>query len=217
MNFLDHARQIAAERQRAAKAGEEPRIRSLIEAWGGVTIVYRRRLVDSPSYTLNHEEVARRLKKESALRKCCRRWLLNLMTTGHAVCLKMARKELNEDGHLVDTGDMVTFSARAVLVAAGTKPNTVLGREDPDMMALDGRYFQALDDQGDRVAPEKLAKPREVHVMTARHPDGRQVSFFGDLHPSFAGNVVRAMASAKQGYPKISGRFGPMCADRCGD
>ena len=30
------------------------------------------------------------------------------------------------------------------------------------------------------------------------------ISFFGDLHPSFAGNVVKAMASAKQGYPVVS-------------
>ena len=34
--------------------------------------------------------------------------------------------------------------------------------------------------------------------------DGRAISFFGDLHPSFAGNVVKAMASAKQGYPVVS-------------
>ena len=30
-----------------------------------------------------------------------------------------------------------------------------------------------------------------------------RVSFFGDLHPSFAGNVVKAMGSAKQGYPVV--------------
>jgi NAD(P)H-flavin reductase len=35
-------------------------------------------------------------------------------------------------------------------------------------------------------------------------PDGRAISFFGDLHPSFSGNVVKAMASAKQGYPIVS-------------
>jgi NAD(P)H-flavin reductase len=35
-------------------------------------------------------------------------------------------------------------------------------------------------------------------------PDGRAMSFFGDLHPSFLGNVVKAMASAKLGYPVIS-------------
>ncbi len=35
-------------------------------------------------------------------------------------------------------------------------------------------------------------------------PDGRAISFFGDLHPSFSGNVVKAMGSAKQGYPVVS-------------
>jgi NAD(P)H-flavin reductase len=30
-----------------------------------------------------------------------------------------------------------------------------------------------------------------------------RMSFFGDLHPSFAGNVVKAVASAKRGYPVI--------------
>src|SRR5437868_14749105 len=30
------------------------------------------------------------------------------------------------------------------------------------------------------------------------------MSFFGDLHPSYFGNVVKAMGSAKQGYPMVS-------------
>jgi NAD(P)H-flavin reductase len=38
----------------------------------------------------------------------------------------------------------------------------------------------------------------------SRESDGRFVSFFGDLHPSFYGNVVKAMASAKQGFPVVS-------------
>ena len=38
-------------------------------------------------------------------------------------------------------------------------------------------------------------------MLLARVPDGRFISFFGDLHPSFFGNVVKAMGSAKQGYP----------------
>ncbi|MEK7836036.1 MAG: pyridine nucleotide-disulfide oxidoreductase, partial [Pseudomonadota bacterium] len=32
----------------------------------------------------------------------------------------------------------------------------------------------------------------------------RYVSYFGDVHPSFFGNVVKAMGSAKQGYPLVS-------------
>ena len=35
-------------------------------------------------------------------------------------------------------------------------------------------------------------------------PDGKAISFFGDLHPSFSGNVVKAMGSAKRGYPIVS-------------
>jgi NAD(P)H-flavin reductase len=30
------------------------------------------------------------------------------------------------------------------------------------------------------------------------------ISFFGDLHPSYFGNVVKAMGSAKQGYPAVT-------------
>jgi NAD(P)H-flavin reductase len=36
-----------------------------------------------------------------------------------------------------------------------------------------------------------------------RTDDGQFLSFFGDLHPSYAGNVVKAMGSAKQGYPVV--------------
>jgi NAD(P)H-flavin reductase len=61
-----------------------------------------------------------------------------------------------------------------------------------------------VDEQGEPVTPERSAKPAVVRVLLSREPDGRAVSFFGDLHPSFAGNVVKAMGSAKQGYPVVS-------------
>ena len=35
-------------------------------------------------------------------------------------------------------------------------------------------------------------------------PTGSAVSFFGDLHPSYSGNVVKAIASAKQGQAVVS-------------
>ncbi len=55
--FLEHGRAIRAERQRAAAAGRPPDFVPLLQSWGGVSIVYRKRLVDSPAYRLNHEEV----------------------------------------------------------------------------------------------------------------------------------------------------------------
>ena len=45
---------------------------------------------------------------------------------------------------------------------------------------------------------------RSASVLMSVRADGRAISFFGDLHPSFAGNVVKAMASAKQGYPVVT-------------
>ena len=97
-----------------------------------------------------------------------------------------------------------TLPARTILVAAGTQPNTVLAREDATHAFIDGKYFRALDEEGNPVTPEKVCKPAEVRVLMYRAADGRFMSFFGDLHPSFAGNVVKAMGGAKQGYPVLT-------------
>ena len=80
----------------------------------------------------------------------------------------------------------------------------MLGREDPHNVFLDGKWFQAVGEDGHPVKPERVAKPAQVSVLMSLRKDGRGISFFGDLHPSFAGNVVKAMASAKQGYPVVS-------------
>src|SRR6202000_796671 len=79
-----------------------------------------------------------------------------------------------------------------------------LAREDERNVTLDGRYFQAFDETGHPVKPERISKPHDVYVLMSKRPDGRAISFFGDLHPSFSGNVVKAMGSAKQGYPIVS-------------
>ncbi|HEU4596896.1 MAG TPA: FAD-dependent oxidoreductase, partial [Pyrinomonadaceae bacterium] len=57
--FLAHGRAVRAERERARDAGEEPDFVPLVRGWGGVTIAYRKRLIDAPAYRLNHEEVAK--------------------------------------------------------------------------------------------------------------------------------------------------------------
>jgi glycine/D-amino acid oxidase-like deaminating enzyme len=60
------------EREQAAREGRKPQLAELLRQWGGATIVYRRRMIDSPSYTLNHEEVAKALDWSS--RTVRRRW-----------------------------------------------------------------------------------------------------------------------------------------------
>jgi len=98
----------------------------------------------------------------------------------------------------------VVLPARTILVAAGTQPDTVLGREDPANIAVDGRHFRALDGDGNPMTPERVAKPSSVRVLTSQRPDSRAVSFFGDPHPSFSGNVVKAMGGTTLGYPVVS-------------
>ncbi len=119
---------------------------------------------------------------------------------GQAAALRLSRPG-REPG---SAAEEVVLPARTILVAAGTQPNTVLGREDPANVVLDGRYFQAFDEEGNPAVPERVAKPAAVRVLMHLRDDGRAVSFFGDLHPSFAGNVVKAMGGAKQGYPVVS-------------
>src|SRR5262249_50325661 len=61
--FLRHGRAIRAERAAALREGRTPRILELLQSWGGSTIAYRKRLIDSPAYTLNHEEVEKALEE----------------------------------------------------------------------------------------------------------------------------------------------------------
>ena len=192
--FLAHAAAIAAERQAATAEGRAPRIAQLLESWGGATIAYRRRLIDSPSYTLNHEEVAKAMEEAVRFAEGLTPRAVDVDEHGHAAALRVTRADGSEQ----------VLPARAILVAAGTQPNTVLAREDTRIQ-LDGRYFQAVDENGAPVAPVRgLAKPDTTQVLMHRAGNGRFISFFGDLHPSFFGNVVKAMGGAKRGYPVVS-------------
>src|SRR5688572_27820348 len=181
--FIAHARALR-------KAGPAQR-RALLKSWGGATIAYRRRMIDSPSYTLNHEEVEKALEEGIVF----------------AENLAPVRIEVDAYGHAraVSFSQGIELPAKAALIAAGTQPNTVLAREEGVSLALDGKYFLACDENGAPVQPERhTSKPQHPEVLLHRYPDGRFMSFFGDLHPSYFGNVVKAMGSAKQGFPVVS-------------
>jgi len=190
--FIAHARAIRAERRAAAMAGQPPRIRELLQSWGGAILVYRRRLIDSPAYG-NHEEIAKALEEGIRFAENLTPVAVEVDDFGSASGLQVKDKD----------GIPHRLPARSILVAAGTVPNTSLARER-DGVTLDGKFFQAVDEDGTPVSPERRAKPGTPQVLM--HVDGmdRTVSFFGDLHPSYAGNVVSAMASAKQGHPVVT-------------
>jgi len=202
--FLAHARAIRDERRRAAHEARAARLIELLRHWGGVTIAYRRRLSDSPAYTLNHEEVEKALQEGIAFAECLSPLAVDVDNYGAAKGMRFALQQIGAEGKWESDGER-WLPAHTVFVAAGTQPNTVLAREHPGHFHLDGKYFRACRADGAPAKPEiALSKPAEAEVLLSRLADGRFVSFFGDLHPSYFGNVVKAMASAKQGYPLVS-------------
>jgi NAD(P)H-flavin reductase len=161
-------------------------------------------MIDSPSYTLNHEEVEKALEEGIRFAEGLTPLSVEVDEAGHAIGLMVAVQpaDVNDEA---PPPRRTLLPARTILVAAGTQPNTVLAREDADHFQLDGKYFELRNEDGAVEAPLRgLAKPAHPAVLSSIRDDGRAISFFGDLHPSYFGNVVKAMASAKQGYPIVS-------------
>ena len=196
--YVAHGRAVRAERVRAAAAGEAADFIRLVRSWGGVTIAYRKRLVDSPAYRLNHEEVIKALEE-------------GIVFAENLNPVEAVPDEFGAIQSLVC--DHATLPARTVLVAAGTTPNIAYEKEYSGTFVLDAKkkFFQphsvTFDDRG---LPQLAADPNGF--FTSYQSNGRLVSYYGDNHPRYAGNVVKAMASAKDGYPKVAGLFAPELA-----
>lgn len=189
-SFPFDKRQIVEEFIKHAKQLEEApnKVIELIKSWGGVKIAYRKRLIDSPAYRLNHEEVQKALEQGIEFVENITPSEVLIDSEGRCVGLK------HENGEL---------ACKTLLLAVGTQPNTILSQEDSINFSLDGRYFTAYDAMGIKVSPEKSAKPKNPATFCKFSTNEPSVTFLGDLHPSFAGNVVKAMASAKKSYPLI--------------
>ncbi|MGE0813647.1 MAG: pyridine nucleotide-disulfide oxidoreductase [Vicinamibacterales bacterium] len=195
--FLAHGREVRAERQRASAAGELPDFAPLVARWGGVTLAYRKRLQDAPAYRLNHEEVAKALEEGITF----------------AESLEPADALADEFGHVramvfTSAGTRVELPARTVLVAAGTAPNVTYEKEHPGSFSLDGRrrYFKGYRVDKDATGRQALVEDPQG-FFTSHDAGGRFVSYYGDNHPRYNGNVVKAMASAKHGYRKVVALF----------
>jgi NAD(P)H-flavin reductase len=207
--YLDHAAAFRAERKRAAAAGEAPDFISLVRSMGGVTIAYRKSMQDAPAYRLNHEEVAKSLEEGIAFSENLSPVEAVPDENGALKAMRFERQAL-KDGKWVASGEIVELPARSVMVAAGTSPNTIYEKEHPGTFARQpkGGFFQpyqASFENGQVVLRDGAARDA---FFTSYNKDGLTVSFYGDNHPAYAGNVVKAMASAFKGYGRIVELFG---------
>ncbi|HEX8186842.1 MAG TPA: FAD-dependent oxidoreductase, partial [Pyrinomonadaceae bacterium] len=137
--YVAHGRAVRAERARAAAAGEAPDFVRLVRAWGGVSIVYRKRLIDSPAYRLNHEEVAKAL--EEGINIIENMSPAEAVPDEHGAVAAVVFERVTRDPATgkwhVNCEDTLRVPARTVCVAAGTSPNTIYERERPGTFALD--------------------------------------------------------------------------------
>jgi NADPH-dependent glutamate synthase beta subunit-like oxidoreductase/NAD(P)H-flavin reductase len=208
--FLEHGRAVRAERARAASVGEAPDFGRLVDAWGGVSIVYRRTLIESPAYRLNHEEVLKSL--EEGIRYIEKMSPVEAMpdATGAVRAVRFER-QAQADGKLKGTGEIIELPARTVCVAAGTSPNVIYEKERPGSFELDEKrqFFQLYRAEADGslskipIGQIDPPKTRPGFFTSYKGPRGQRISYYGDNHPSYAGSVVKAMASARDGYPEI--------------
>lgn len=210
--ILEHAQAIEKERQLAAVEEREPDFISLLHAWGGVTIVYRRSVEESPAYISNHEELSKAFEEGIFYREGLQPVGADLDEFGAVTALRCHLRVRNEEGNWLDSDETTTIAARSILVATGARPNVAYNFEHQGTFEKeDGQYrrFEIVDDE-----PQVAPKPRSVKSpnfgpFTSYSNDNNQfVSFVGDTHPVFHGTVVKAIASAMRTYPKIMELFG---------
>lgn len=172
--FLDHAEKLAQG----------------IESFLDVKILYRKKLQDSPAYRLNHQELAKAFEEE-------------IEFVENAVPLEAEIDEFGAIKNLKTT--LGNFACKSLLIAAGTTPNLSPKLEDNLDFEIVGKYFAEISEDHKHYAITHSARPKQFSVITKIDDESKKaVSFFGDLHPNFEGNVVKAMASAKLGHQQIT-------------
>jgi NADPH-dependent glutamate synthase beta subunit-like oxidoreductase/NAD(P)H-flavin reductase len=196
--FLEHGAEVRAERKRAAAAHEEPDFVKLVRKWGGVSLAYRKRMLDSPAYRLNHEEVKKALEEGISFIENVNPLEAILDEFDHVRAIRFSAP-----------GRKIELSARSVLVAAGTSPNITYEKEHTGSFKLDSRkkFFESNRLVRNSDGKFELEPAGEAGFFTSYQKDGRFVSYYGDNHPRYAGNVVKAMASARDGYPHVVSLF----------
>ena len=207
--FLAHGEVIHAERMRAEVEGEQPDFQPLVDSWGGVTLFYRKGMKDAPAYRQNHEEISEALEEGIALAEGMSPLSADADEYGHLNAVDFEKLVLDGD-RWKNSGEVIKVPLRSLYVAAGTSPNTIYQSEYPDTFVMDKWFFQRYEPEWTNDSVElvpmhdeafpKLGKPAP---LTSYQKDGKFISFYGDNHPVYAGNVVKAMASAKNGYPYV--------------
>lgn len=204
--FVSHGKQVREERALAHVEHRPPNFIKLIRQWGGVTIVYRRRLQESPAYINNHEELKKALEEGIYYIEALEPKAVNLDGHGHCQELVCHQRVVDDIGNWLTTDKEMILPARAILVATGTQPNTAYEFEHRGTFnRLNLQYQHYEDEEGHLNVAGGIThcKEEQFGPFTSYHKGDRRVSLIGDTHPVFHGSVVKAIASGLRTYKKI--------------
>lgn len=194
--FLYHARQVAEERQSAQIQNRQPDFIRLLRRWGGVTIVYRRSLQQSPAYRRNPEELQKALEEGIYYAEKAEPAAVILDPQGQVQALRC-----------IKNSEQIVFAARSIFVATGARLNVAYEFEHRGTFLRQHSFeYQRYENIHGHLRHRDISvhvKGKHFGAFTSYSKDHRRVSFLGDTHPVFHGSVVNAMASAARIYPEI--------------
>lgn len=205
--FIEHGKEVRNEEELAKLENRKTNYIKLVRKFGGVSLVYRKRMQDSPAYRLNHEEIKEALEQGVYFVENLSPVEIVKDKYGRAekVIFEKQTVETDENGKIKhrNSGEFIEMPAKTVQVAAGTSPNTVYEKEYPDTFELDEwkQYFKSFKinkTEAGSLHMEPAAKKDDA-FFTSYNKNGKYISFYGDNHPKYVGSVVKAMASAKKG------------------
>jgi NADPH-dependent glutamate synthase beta subunit-like oxidoreductase/NAD(P)H-flavin reductase len=204
--FLAHGRAVRKERERAQACQQLPNFLKLIHLWGGVTIAYRRRMLDSPAYINNHEELHNALQEGIFYADCLEPARVELNQYGHTETLVCHKRLLNSENIWETSTEEIHLPARSIFAATGTQPNIAYEFEHKgtfNRLGLQYQHYEDIDNTLNIAHGITHCKQADFGPFTSYQKEHYRVSLVGDTHPVFHGNVVKAIASGLRSYPKI--------------
>lgn len=165
---------------------------SLIAALGGVSILYRRSLQEAPCYRANAHELECAMKEGIRFIEHHESKAFVLDASQHVSGIRTQHSKHHTELYL---------PARTVLIAIGSQPNVAYEYEHAGTFKKEGAYYASAS--GSALDPTRSYKHQPIDMMTSYHHGRHRAFYVGDLHPSFHGSVVRALASAKRAIPQV--------------
>lgn len=153
---------------------DSEKLSAYIQKEGGVHILYRRSMVESPAYRTHAMELEKALEQGIQYHEYMNPISVENQRGWVSFILCQNRKE------------QLKFKAQTVLIATGSKPNIAYYYENRNFLEIEEGYYK---------------RENEFFAKSEVYPG--YISIIGDLHPKYHGSVVGALASAKDSYLQI--------------